>query len=80
MNRLAAGDLSCRDDRGDVEVAVGGRGRTDADGAIRDPRVQRPGIGGGVDRDRLDAQLVQSADDPDRNLAAVRNQNAREHR
>ncbi len=36
-------------------------------------------VGGRVDRDRLDAELVQRADHPDRDLAPVRDEDSREH-
>ena len=38
------------------------------------------GVGGRVDGDRLDPELVQRADHADGDLAAVRDQDAREHR
>ena len=41
--------------------------------------MQRVGVGGRVDGDRLDPELVQRADDADGDLAAVRDQDAREH-
>ncbi len=41
--------------------------------------VQRVPVRGGVDRDRLCAELVDRADDPDGDLAAVRHEHAVEH-
>ena len=80
MHGLAAGRLPGGDDRGNVQVAVAGRGWADAHRAIGESRVQRAGVRCRVDRHRLHSQLVQRPDDTDRDLAAVRNQNTREHR
>ena len=56
MDRVASGRLPRRDDRRDLEIALAGGGRADADGAIREPRVQRSGIGGRIDGDGLDVR------------------------
>ena len=77
--RLAARGRRGRDHRRDVEVALRRRRRPDADGAVGEPDVERVGVGGRVDRDRLDVQLVQGADDADGDLSAVRDEDAREH-
>ena len=80
MHGVAAGGLARGDHRRDVQIALGRGGRPDADRAVGKARVQRAGIGRGVDGDRLDVELVQRADHTHRNLAAVRNEHAREHR
>jgi len=41
--------------------------------------MERVGVGGRVDGDRLDAQVVERADDADGDLAAVRDQDSGEH-
>ena len=68
-----------RDDRRDTEVALTRRGRPDADGVVGEARMERAGIGGRVDGDRFDPELVQCADDANRDLAAIRDQHAGEH-
>ena len=79
MHRLAAGRDRGRDDRRDAQVALGRRRRADVHGLIGQPDVQRVAVGGRVDRDRLDAELVQRADHAHGDLAAVCHQHAREH-
>ena len=68
-----------RDDRRDTEVALTRRGRPDADGVVGEARMERAGISGRVDGDRFDPELVQCADDANRDLAAIRDQHAGEH-
>ena len=80
MDGLATGRLAGRHDRGDVEVALGCRGRSDADGPVCETRRKRSGVRSRVDGDGLDTELVQRADHPHRDLAAVGNEHAREHR
>ena len=72
--RLAGGD-----DRRDVEVALPRRRGADADRAIGHADVERVRVRGRVDRDRLDPEVVERADDADGHLAAVRDQDSREH-
>ena len=74
MDRVGVGDLGRRDDVGDVEIAVLGRRRADADRFVGQPDVHRIGVGGRMDRDRLDAHLMAGAMDAQRNLAAVGDQ------
>ena len=59
---------------GDVEIAVAGRRRADADRVVGEPDVHRVGIGGRMHRDRLDAHFVRGAVDAQRDLAAVGDQ------
>ena len=49
-------------------------------GLVGEPHVQRVAVGGRVDGDSLDPELVQRPDHAHRDLAAVRDQHAREHR
>ena len=74
VNGLAAGRLGCGDHVRDPEVALGGRRRADADRAVREPDVQSVVVGGGVHGDRFGAELVDRADHPDGDLAAIRDQ------
>jgi hypothetical protein len=53
---------------------LGGRGRTDAHGAIGELRCARSPICVGDTDDRLNADLPACADDPNRNFAAVGNE------
>ncbi len=80
MHRLAAGRLRGGDDRGDAEVALPDRRRADSHGAVRELYVERVGIGRRIDRDGFDPELVEGTDDADGDLAAIRNEDALEHR
>ena len=63
------------DHRGNREIALGCWRRADADGRDRPAvHVQAPCVRIRVHRDALDAELAARADDPDRDLAAVRDQ------
>ena len=48
--------------------------------AVCETRRKRSGVRSRVDGDGLDTELVQRADHPHRDLAAVGNEHAREHR
>ena len=74
VDRVGVRDLGGRDDRRDVEVAVGGSRRADAHRVVGEADVHRIGIGGGVHRDRLDPHLVRRAVDAQRDLAAIGDQ------
>ena len=80
VDRVGVGDLARSDDRRDVEVALARRRRADADRFVREPGVHRLGIRRGVDGDGLDAELPAGADDPDRDLPPVGDQDLVEHR
>ena len=56
------------------EIALGSGRRTDVEGLVGEPHVQRRAVGVGVDGDGLDAELAAGADDADRDLAAVGDQ------
>ena len=79
MNRVGAGDLGGADDRRNVQVAVGAGRRADADVLVGEADVERVLVGLGVYRDGLDAELAAGADDPQGDLAAIRDQNFLEH-
>ena len=63
-----------------VDGASRGRGtlargrRPDRDGVVREAHVERAAVGLGVDGDRRDPEVAAGADDPDRDLAAVRDE------
>ena len=79
MDRIGAGDLAGGNDRGNVQIGLAGGRRADADRFIGEPHMHRIRIGGGMDRDGCDAHFLAGAVDPERNLAAVRNQDLFEH-
>ena len=60
-----------RDDVRDREVRLGGRRVADADGLVGELDVEAVLVGGGVDRDGGEAELLAGADDADGDLAAV---------
>ena len=60
MDRLAARRLRGGDDRGNVEVALRRRRRSDTDGAVGQADVQRVLVGRRVDGDGLDPELVRA--------------------
>src|SRR6516225_1839132 len=64
-------DFRCRDDCRHVEVALRGGRWSDAYRLIRKQHVLEAVVGGGVNGHRLDAQLAARAQDPQRDLAAV---------
>ncbi len=80
MDGLAARRLGGGDDVGDPQVALCRRGRADADRLVGHLDVERLALGGRVDGDRLDAELVERADHADRDLTPVRDEDAGEHR
>ena len=79
VDGLAGGGGRRRDQRRDAEVAFRRLRRTDADGPVREPHVERVLVGGRVDGDGLDVQLVQRANHAHGDLASVRDENALEH-
>ena len=79
MDCLAAGRTGGGDHVRDAQVALRRRRRPDADGLVGEPDVQQVTVGRRVDGDGLRAELVDRADDPDSDLAAVRYEDAAEH-
>ena len=79
MDRVGAGDLGRADDGRHVQIAVEAPRRADADVLVGEADVQRVLVGLRVDRHGLDAELAARADDAQRDLAAVRDQNLVEH-
>ena len=80
MNGVSAGDLACSDDRGNVEIAVARRRRPDAYALIGQLDVHRVLVGGRIDRNGRDAELLGRTQDSERNLAPVGDQDFIEHR
>ena len=76
MDGLDVGDLGGGDHAGDVQVAVGAGGLTDADGAVGDFEVGGVAVGLRVDGDCLDIEFLARPDDAQGDLAAVGYQHA----
>src|SRR5206468_3989307 len=76
---LTAGRGRRRDERRNLEVALGRLRWTDADRPVGQTHVQRVLVDRRVDGDRFDVVLVQGPDDPHGNLPAVCDQDAPEH-
>ena len=79
MHGVGAGDLAGRDDARNVEVALGRRRRPDADALVGEPHMHRVGVGGRMHRDGLDAELLAGPQHPQRDLAAIGDQDFGEH-
>ena len=79
VHGLGAGLAAHLEDALDVEVALGRRRAAQQVGLVGARDVQRVAIELGVDRHRGDAHLAQRADDADRDLAAVGDQDLLEH-
>ena len=76
MNRIRPRLARGVDDGRDLQVAFARLGRPDAHGPVRGHDVRRVGVGVGIDGDGLDTQLAAGADDADRDLAAVGDEQA----
>ena len=79
MDGVGAGDLGGGDEARDLEVGVARRRGADADVVVGEADVQRLAVGLGVDGDRLDAELAAGANDAQRDLAAICDQDFLEH-
>ncbi len=79
MNRLGAGDFCSGNDARHVEVTVRAAGRADAHGLVRKAHVKRVPVGFGIDRHRLNPQLLAGADYPQGDFTAIGNQDLLKH-
>ncbi len=79
MHRVGAGDFAGRQDSGYVEIAIFGGRRANADALVGKAHMHGVGIGGGMHRDGFDAQLLAGAQDPERDFAAVGDEDFIEH-
>ena len=79
VHGVAARRLGRGDDVRDAQVALRGRGRADAHRLIGELDVQCVAVGGRVDGDGLDPELVQRADHADGDLASIRDEHSVEH-
>ena len=79
VDRLGAGALDHVEQLVDHQVALARRAGTEQVGLVGALDVQRVAVELGVDGDRGDPQLLAGTDDSDRDLAAVGDQDLREH-
>ena len=79
MHRVGAGDLAGGEQARDVEIALGGGRRADADALVGEAHVHGIGVGGGVHGDGGDAELLARALDAQRDLSPVGDQDLVEH-
>ena len=79
MHGVGAGDLAGGEQRRDVEVAVARRRRADADALVGEAHMHGVGVGGRMHGDRRDAELLAGAQDAQRDLAAIGDQDFLEH-
>lgn len=80
MNRFGPGFPRGGENRRNVEVAFGGRSRTEPDRLVGGQHVRGGFIDIGVDRDRTDLHLPERPDDPAGDFAAVCDQYFLEHK
>ena len=80
VHGVRAGDLAGGEQRRDVEIAVARRRRPDADALVGEPHMHRVFVRGRVDRDGGDPELLAGAQHPERDLAAIGDQDFVEHR
>jgi hypothetical protein len=80
MDGVGAGDLAGRDERGDVEIALGGRRRADANAFVGQAHMHGVLVGRGMNGHRLYAKLAAGTQHSERDLAPVGDQDLVEHR
>ena len=71
MDGVRAGAARRVEDRIDIQITLGGRGGANPHGGVRRANVRRRSVGIGERRHRFDAQFTAGADDPQRDFAAV---------
>ena len=74
MDRIGVGDFGGGNNCRNIEIAIARGGRADANGLVGEPDVHRICIGGGMDRNRLNAHFMRSAVDTQRDFAPVGDQ------
>ena len=79
MNRLRPRGPRSLEQLLDDEVALGCCQAAEREGLVGVRRMQGAAVGVGVHRDRADAELSERPEDPDGDLAAVRNEDFPEH-
>ena len=79
MDGVCAGDLAGRQQRGNVEIGIARGRRPDAHAFIGELDVHRLGIGGGMPGDGGDSHFHGRAQDAQRDLAPVGDEDFIEH-
>ena len=79
MNRLHVADFGGADDPVDLQVAVGGLGRTDAIRLVGQLQIGGAAVGLAENGHGFDAQLAAGAKDAQGDFTAIGNQNSLEH-
>src|SRR5205823_3389900 len=79
VDRIGRGDFGGADDGWNMQVTLRRRSRPDAHGLVGEPNVERARVDFGVHGDGLHAELAARAQDAERDLAAVRDENFSEH-
>src|ERR1700761_445778 len=79
MHSIGACYFTGRKQRRNVQVAVFRRRRSDTDTLVGETHMHGVLVRCRMDRDRLDAQLLTRAQDPQRDLASIGNENLVEH-
>ncbi len=79
MNGVNVRDFGGTDHLRNIQVAVAGARRADADGFIGEAHVERIAVGFGIDRDGLDAQFPARGHDAQGNFTAIGDQNFSKH-
>ncbi len=79
MQRLGSGDFAGGKQRRNIEIGFACGGRPDADQFVGELHMHGVGVGGGVHRDRRNAELLRRAQDAQGDFAAVGDENFFEH-
>ena len=79
VNTVGVGDLGGRDNRRGVQVAFGGACRPDADRLVGQAHVHQIGVGLGVHGDGLNVQGLAGAQNAQRDLAAIGDEDFVQH-
>ena len=79
MNRVHVGNFRGADHLRNVQVAFAAARRTDANGLIGEPHVQRVAVRFRIDGDGANAEFLAGAQDAQGDFAAIGDQNFSEH-
>ncbi len=79
VHRVGAGDLAGGEESRDVEIAVLGGGRADADALVGQADMHRVFIGGGMHRDRGNSELLAGAQHAKRDFSPIGDEDFVEH-
>ena len=79
MDGVDVGNFGSGDDGGNVEVAVGGARRANADGFVGEAHVQRVAIGFAIDGDGTNSEFTARVEHAQSNFTAIGNQDLTKH-